>query len=81
MTNDTKPPSSRRFTSEESPTIKHVQAADALAHLYELREELETTISTIESIKYDSQLRMEIVRGLNQLKKRIRQFEKYLGIY
>lgn len=81
MTNEAKPPSSRRFPPEEAPTVKHLLAADALAHLYELREELETTIITIEAIKYDSQLRMGIVSGLNKLKKKIRLFEKYLGIY
>jgi len=81
MTRDSKPPSSRRFSPDEAPTIKHILASDALAHLYELREELESTIRVVESIQYDSELRMGIVKGLLQLKKKIRVFEKYLGIY
>lgn len=81
MTRESKPPSSRRFPPSEAPTLKHIQASDALAHLYELREELETTIRNVEAIQYDSELRMWIVKGLLQLKKKIRTFEKYLGIY
>jgi hypothetical protein len=81
MTRETKPPSSRGFTPSEAPTVKHTLAADAVAHLYEIREELDSNIKAIEAIRYDSQLRMEIVKGLNQLKRKIRSFEKYLGIY
>ena len=81
MSTDSKIPSSRRFTSSEAPTVKHVLMADALAHLYEIREELETIIKAVEAIQYDSQLRMVVVRGLTQLKKRVKLFERYLGIY
>lgn len=81
MSTDSKVPSSRRFPPSEAPTVKHVLAADALAHLYEIQEEVGATIKVIESIRYDSQLRMGVVKGLNQIKKKIRLFEKYLGIY
>jgi hypothetical protein len=81
MSSDSKAPSSRLFPPSEAPTVKHLLAADALAHLYEIREELDDTIRVIEAIKFDSQLRMGIIKGLNQLKKKISHFERYLGVY
>ena len=81
MTQDSKPPSSKDFPSEEPPTVKHRLAADAIAHLYEIQAEVEKTIQHVESLQYDSHLRLDVLNRLSLIKKKIRQFEDYLGVY
>ena len=81
MSSETKPPSSRDFPSEEPPTVKHRLATDAIAHLYEIQAEVEKTIQHVESLQYDSHLRFDVLSRLSLIKKKIRQFESYLGVY
>lgn len=81
MSAESNPPSSRDFPSEEPPTVKHRLAADILAHLYEIQEELEKTIQHVESIQYDSHLRLDVLNRISLIKKKIRQFESSLGVY
>jgi hypothetical protein len=81
MIPDSKPPSSLNFTSEEAPTARHRLEADALAHLCEIQEEVEKSIQFVESNKYSPYLRIGILNSLSEIKKKIRQFEKDLGVY
>jgi len=81
MPSESKPPSSRDFPSEEPPTVEHRLAADVIAHLYEIQEEVEKTIQHVESIQCDSHLRLDVLSRLSLIKKKIRQFESYLGVY
>jgi hypothetical protein len=81
MTIESKPPSSRDFSQEEIPTVQHRLTIDAVAHLYEIQAEIERTIEHIESLQYDSHLRVEVLNSLSRIKNKIRLFERYLGTY
>jgi hypothetical protein len=81
MPSESKPPSSNGFPPEEPPTVKHLLAADAIAQLYEIQEEVGNTIQHVESLQYDSHLRLDVLNRLSLIKKKIRQFESYLGVY
>jgi hypothetical protein len=81
MTSDSKPPSSGNFTHEEVPTVRHRLEADALAHLYEIQEEVSRSIQFVESNRHSSHLRIGILSSLSEVKKKIKQFERDLGVY
>lgn len=81
MSKDSKPPSSRKFTPEEMPTLRHRTALDAMAHLYEIQAVVEGSIKSVQSAQFDSHLRMTILDSVGRIKEKVRQFEEYLGLY
>jgi len=81
MAHDSSPPSSDGFSAEEAPTVNHRLAADAIAHLYEIQQEVEKIIQHVEALQSDSHLRLDVLNSLSRIKKKILQFESYLGIY
>ena len=81
MASNSSPPSSGKFLPEESSTASHRLVADALAHLYEIQEEVEKVIHQVGSLQPNPHLRLDILNRLSTIKKKIRQFESYLGGY
>lgn len=81
MTRNYKEPVSRRFTPSEAPTVKRTTVSDDLAHLYEIQNEVEQAIKSIEGNPHDSDLRIRVINSLDRIKTLIRQFEEYLGLY